>query len=106
MATRCALHPLNFFIEASSSHMVIVQKVSFLSINSRPFMSPGDCFNALTEASFALKKGIKYKIDLTRRRVTEINANENVLMNVTKKKQNYLFAKHMQWMDWLKLVYV
>lgn len=71
----------------------MVQKVKFLSISSFPFIKPADCFNALTEASFALKKGIKYKIDLTRSLVTEINFNGIVLLNVTKKKLNYSLTK-------------
>jgi hypothetical protein len=49
----------------------MVQKVSFLSINSLPFKSPTDAFSSLTEASFALMKGIRKNMDFTRSLVTD-----------------------------------
>src|SRR5258705_8873858 len=62
---------LNIFIDASSCHIVSVQKVSPLSVNSFPAMNPGVLTSSFTDASLALIKPMMKKTERTRSLVAE-----------------------------------
>src|SRR5258705_7197933 len=90
MALRCGAEFLKVFIDASFCHIVRVQKVSSLSVNSFPVINPGVLDSIFTEASLALIKLMMKKIERTRSRVAEM---KYIFSNIGYCSKDVLFLK-------------